>query len=230
MLALPAPAQGVVRAAGQFVGPIAELRALLAPLLRAAPLTNLQIQQMSFIDAVNLFAGTVPGMQTFAAHWHSDQTAFKNTSAYAFEPFGDAALATIVTALAQAPSADNLVQLDAYGGAIADVDPAATAFYHRKALFNLQYQAYWTAAAEASANTRWVEAFRLAMLPYTRGGYVNYIDRNVLHWQRYYYGANLARLITVKQTWDPANVFSFPQSIPAVYPGPTGVSDGDQAP
>jgi len=214
VLGLPARAQGVIRSAGQFVGSLPELQRLVQPLLAAAPVTNVQFQAMSYIDAVNLFAGTEPGMETWAVHWHSDHTSFKNTSAYAYRPFGDAAIATIVAALEQAPSADNLVQFDAYGGAVAAVPPRATAFFHRRPLFNLQYQAYWTSPSDAERNERWVEAFRRSMLPYTRGGYINYIDRNVVRWERYYYGGNVARLRRVKRAWDPNNVFSFPQSIP----------------
>ena len=225
VLALPAKAQGQIRSAGQFVGPLHELRALLVPLLAAAPLVNLQVQTLPFIDAVDLFAGVVPGQETWAAHWHSDQTAFKNTSAYAYAPFGDAAISTLMDALADAPSADNLVQFDAYGGAVADVAPADTAFAHRTALFNLQYQAYWTAPSDAQRNRRWVEAFRRSMLPFTRGGYVNYIDRDVVHWQRYYYGSNFERLVTVKAAWDPANVFRFAQSIPTTAATTTTTCD-----
>jgi hypothetical protein len=42
----------------------------------------------------------------------------------------------------------NKVGLYPFCGAIAAVDPAATAFVHRRALFNLQYQAYWDDPAE----------------------------------------------------------------------------------
>jgi hypothetical protein len=42
----------------------------------------------------------------------------------------------------------NKVGLYPFGGAIASVDAAATAFVHRRALFNLQYQAYWDDPAE----------------------------------------------------------------------------------
>ena len=60
------------------------------------------------------------------------------------------------------------------GGAVARVAPEATAFYHRAGvLWNMQFQAYWTDAADQDANVAWVEAFRESLLPFTRGAYVN---------------------------------------------------------
>jgi FAD/FMN-containing dehydrogenase len=52
------------------------------------------------------------------------------------------------------------------------------------------------------------------MLPYTNGTYVNYIDADIADWATAYYGSNLARLIQVKATYDPDDVFNGPQSIP----------------
>ena len=53
------------------------------------------------------------------------------------------------------------------------------------------------------------------MQPYLSGGvYQNFTDRSLSDWPRAYYGQNLERLVEVKRTWDPDNLFQYPQSIP----------------
>lgn len=215
ILKLTAESSGTVSSIGQLAGPCEELMAMLQPLLAAAPPLSVEVKTVPFIKAVKHFAGLQKGQKHWSAHWHGDHSRFKNTSAYAYAPFGADAVKAIVAALRAAPGKDCLVQLDAYGGAVARVSPGATAFYHRAGtLWNMQFQAYWTCPGDAEANTAWVEAFRTALLPYTRGAYVNYIDGAITDWQGQYYGGNFARLTEVKAAWDPGQVFRYPQSIP----------------
>ncbi len=90
------------------------------------------IQSLPFLTAAEQFAG--PPIASVR---------FKNASALVDEPLPAEAIATLVDHLRAAPFASNLVGFFPLGGAIAAVDPAATAFPHRRALFDLQYQAYW---------------------------------------------------------------------------------------
>jgi hypothetical protein len=203
-LAIAHPSAGTISATGLFTGSAVELPPLLEPLLRTGTPGAPLIQSLPFLTAAEQFAGP----PITSVH-------FKNASSLADDPLPAEAIATLVEHLRAAPFASDLVGFFPLGGAIATVDPAAMAFVHRRALFDLQYQAYWWDESAAPASIAWVRDLRAAMAPYTTGAYVNYIDADVTDWATAYYGANLARLKQVKAEYDPDDVFAGPQSIPA---------------
>jgi FAD/FMN-containing dehydrogenase len=110
------------------------------------------------------------------------------------------------------------VGLDALGGAINRVAPDATAFVHRSSRFLAQYSTHWAARSSPEvidANVAWLDRFHAAMRPHASGfAYQNYIDARLPDWQHAYYGANLARLSSIKTARDPDGFFRFAQSIP----------------
>ena len=118
----------------------------------------------------------------------------------------------------QSAGGQGAVGIDAYGGAINRVDPAATAFVHRSALASAQYSVPFTPAtptAQLSASQAWLDSWYNTMIPHMDGSaYQNYIDAALPDWARAYYGANLTRLMQVKKAWDPDSAFHFAQSIP----------------
>src|SRR5262249_22739541 len=147
---------------------------LLQPLHAAAPPRTWTLEETTYLAAARAFTGVGSG----AIGLKPTNTRFKCTSDYAAAPLGAAAVETICDFLADAPSAEAVLALDAYGGAINRVPEGATAFCHREGtLYNLQYQSYWTRRAEDDANIRWVEGFRARMAPFVSGGaYVGYLD------------------------------------------------------
>ena len=192
-----------ITSVGQFAGPAAELERLLQPLLQVSTPSSRQVWTVPFLTAVEYFAGP-----------EITHSTFKNTGAFAYEPLSPASIATLIEQMRASPSERNMVGLYPFGGAIAAVDPAATAFVHRRALFNLQYQAYWADPADERDNVAWVRDLRTAMDAYTTGTYVNFVDADLADWATAYYGANLDRLVHVKAEYDPDDVFGGPQSIP----------------
>jgi len=111
------------------------------------------------------------------------------------------------------------VAFDAMGGAINRVSPGSTAFVHRSGLFTAQYTANYpagvTGGTGADRSWSWLDGVWSAMRPYASGeAYQNYVDPRLTGWEQAYYGSNAARLQSVKRSYDPTNLFHFPQSIP----------------
>jgi FAD/FMN-containing dehydrogenase len=111
------------------------------------------------------------------------------------------------------------IAFDALGGAVNRVPADATAFVHRDALFGAQYYTGWTwpgTAAGRASQLAWLRAYYKAVHPNANGqAYQNYPDPDLVNWQQAYYGANYAMLQNVKATYDPHNLFKFPQAITA---------------
>ncbi len=213
ILTLQSKQAGHVSIIGEFFGISAELEPLILPLLALPSRTAESIQEMTYIEAVKHFAGLGADPHRWLAHGVPDQDTFKNTSAYAYRIFSESAIRTIQDALSETPGPNCLVQLGGFGGTIRNIEPEDTAFYHRRARSEMQYQAYWSDPAAGPAHIHWVEQFRRAMLPYTVGAYVNYCDARIRDWPEAYYGRNLHRLIRTKRRWDPANLFRYPQGL-----------------
>jgi FAD/FMN-containing dehydrogenase len=106
------------------------------------------------------------------------------------------------------------VGLQAYGGAIADVADEATAFSHRRTMFEYGASTSWRDAGEDEARMAAARAAGAAMAPFASGVYVNALtDDGAEGVRRAYPPAKLARLTAVKDVWDPENVFHLNQNI-----------------
>ncbi|WP_427892635.1 FAD-binding oxidoreductase [Kribbella sp. GL6] len=91
------------------------------------------------------------------------------------------------------------------GGAYNRVPVDATAFAHREERFLLEH-----AGTDRDAVRRsWSVAH-----PHASGHvYPNFPDPDVPDWRTAYHGANYERLVSLKRTYDPTNVFTFPQAL-----------------
>ena len=193
-----------LRCAGQWTGPAERVEAELRPLMSvAAPTAALAKRTTTFLGAVRHF--TPP-----------DEPAFmKGKSDYVAGPMSDAGIDTLLDGLGRLPANAITIIGDAYGGAIADIAAAETAFPHRRGvLFSMQYYAQMPPSA---ADTR-IEQMRVlyaAMRPYVSGAaYLNYCDLDLPDAAEAYWGSNLPRLEQVKAAIDPDNLFRHAQSVP----------------
>jgi FAD/FMN-containing dehydrogenase len=106
------------------------------------------------------------------------------------------------------------VSLQAYGGAIADVADAETAFSHRDAMAEFVAAARWTDPAEDESRIAAARRCAAALDRFASGAYVNVlIDEGAGGVARAYPPHKLARLSALKDAYDPANIFHLNQHI-----------------
>lgn len=112
-----------------------------------------------------------------------------------------------------------------HGGAVSRVPADATAASHRDATYMLHPIAQWQEPAEDATHIGWAKALQQAMEPWTTGGvYLNFEqakDDDTV--RRGYSSDKFARLVALKDAWDPGNLFFVNQNIapssPVALPG-----------
>jgi FAD/FMN-containing dehydrogenase len=202
-----------ISSGGQYFGSETTLRSLISPLVAAGTPTRVTVGTLSYINAIQRWAGCHPIEQCRVAV----RQKFKSKSDYVNAPLSNAAIGTLLAGLEANQSSRSLggaaFIFDASGGAINRVHAGETAFVHRNALFSIQYFSSWVGSG--AGDLHWNRSLYAAMRRYVSGfAYQNYIDPDLKSWQHAYYGANLHRLSKVKRKHDPGNIFHFGQSIP----------------
>ncbi|HEY1572650.1 MAG TPA: FAD-binding oxidoreductase [Pseudonocardiaceae bacterium] len=199
---------------GCFVGSSAALNPMLDRLVAATGSPRYRrVLPMSYLDAMRYFAGcsgmSAPRCEAETRGADRKRETFAASSRMLAAPVADPArLADVADG-----HAGLHVIVDGLGGAVGRVAPTATAFAHRTALASVQIYLKTTVAGHTSA-ARQVSAVRDALTPVTGGGaYVNYIDAAMPNWATAYYGANLPRLRTTAQRYDPDRLFTFAQAV-----------------
>jgi FAD/FMN-containing dehydrogenase len=204
-----------VHALGQFRGDEARLRRLVRPLARVAG-ASLSFGEESWTALQARWAGCAH-LSHAACHTEGTRPGgtlprerFAGGSDYLRHALPSHGRAAAIAALERRQGGSAALIFDAYGGAINRVPRRATAFVHRDALCSIQYLAYGPSASAAA----WVRGARHSLARYVDGeAYQNYIDPDLAHWRRAYYGANLARLESIKAEADPDRVFDFRQAV-----------------
>jgi len=203
-----------VTVSGQYFGPSGRLGGLLSP-LAAVPGASISTGDRSYFNLQMIFAGCahigLPACHTVgtSAGGTLPRATFRAKSDYVTRPLSSAGRGTLISAVEarSGQSGSGAILFDSYGGAINRVAANATAFVHRNALWCIQYLTY-------NGGAGWLSQTYGRMRPYVSGmAYQNYIDRDLSHWQRAYYGANYPRLLATRRRVDPDHVFNFPQAI-----------------
>ena len=168
---------------------LAPLRGFGAPILDTVALVPYATLQQAFD------AGMGGG-----SRWYS--------KAHYLRDLADDAIVTILTHVAALPGEFTTAYLGGEDGAMARVDPHATAFPHRDAPFSLHIFPGWSNAADDDGMIDWARKFHGAMNRYATGGvYANLLGGDEPDGPRSAYGANYKRLSELKAKYDPGNLF-----------------------
>ena len=203
-----------VMSRGHFLGTVADLTDLLAPLIAIGGRTQAPtiVSQPFWTTAKTFISNEAP------VHSWGD------ISRYAAEPVPGDAYAKMVDLLAECPSrtADSRGEIWSLGWVGGDVvdrfAPTDTAYVHRGMKTLLRPTPVWLNTDTSSVGNAlmgWTLDVTGAIDPFVPGNsYQNFPNRFIDGWEQAYYGQNWERLRDVKTAYDPRNFFTNPQGIP----------------
>lgn len=105
------------------------------------------------------------------------------------------------------PSRSTVVFTQQSGGAINRVAPDATAFAHRDVQHNLLAGVGWKMGTDSAPHMAWARQYWTTLEPFTAGWYTNEVNDEPAAVVDANYRQNYPRLVTVKQRYDPTNLF-----------------------
>jgi FAD/FMN-containing dehydrogenase len=189
-----------VRVGYVWVGDPQRGRRLLAPLRELGRPVSTRIEELSYLELQT--RDDSPQGHALRRYWKG----------HYFNQLGDQAISAMVS-----PSTDDLrpgFSLQGYGGAIGDVPDSDSAFSHRDTAFEFVAAARWTDPGEDSARMRAARSFASGLDRFASGAYVNALtDEGAAGVRRAYSAAKLARLVTLKDVYDPDNALHLNHNI-----------------
>lgn len=191
---------------GVYYGTPEEAKRDLEPFLKIGQPKDQTIELVHWVQAIKNFEEATDVFIT-------DKPEYKSTGAYAMKPLPKEAVKIIVDTLRNSQSPLLNVLLFSMGGVSADIAPTDSAYFYRKAPFFVDYSIQWLKQEEDKSQIAELDALRTKLLPYTVGDYVGNPDRSLKDYLKAYFGDNAERLRSVKQKYDPNNVFQFEQGV-----------------
>ncbi|HUG46219.1 MAG TPA: BBE domain-containing protein [Sphingomicrobium sp.] len=191
-----------VALAGCYVGDLDEGKKALEPLTNIAePLLTI-LQPMAYVDLQSSFKDAAPNGERY--YWKS----------HFIEDMTDEIIDIVVDRTKKLPGEFSSSFFESQGGAVNRIDPAATAYPHRKALYSISMSSGWSDPDKDDENIEWARSFYDAVAPHSTGGvYSNYMDFDEEDRIRSAYGKNFERLRQIKARYDPENLFRINQNI-----------------
>jgi FAD/FMN-containing dehydrogenase len=185
-----------------WTGPMEEAERAVQPYREIAPVVAEMVGPMPYPALVSAFDALLPpGLHQY---WKG---------LFATE-LTDEAIAVHLEHGPRVPTVNSTCHVYPINGAVHRVAPDATAFSYRDANFATVIAGAWPDAADSEANTDWVRGYYTALEPHsTAGGYVNFMGADDQRRVFANYRDNYARLVAIKQTYDPGNLFHLNHNI-----------------
>ncbi len=185
-----------------WAGPVEEGEKALEPFHEIAPVVAEHVGPMPYPALNSAFDALVPaGLQHYwKANFVSELT--------------DEAIEAHLQYGPKVPVVNSTVHIYPINGACHRVAADETAFAFRDATFATVIAGMWPDPADNEANTRWVRDYYDATAPLSEaGGYVNFMAADDQSRIRDNYKGNYDRLVEIKRSYDPDNLFRVNQNI-----------------
>ena len=186
-----------------WAGPIEDGEKALKPLRDAAPVVAEHVGAMPYPALNSAFDALYPpgGLQHY---WKANFV----------KELTDDAIDAHLEHGPRVPVVNSTVHIYPVNGACNRVASDATAFAYRDATFATVIAGMWPDPAENDANIAWVRDYYDATAPLSEeGGYINFMSGDDQERIRSNYRGNYDRLVEVKRTYDPDNLFHLNQNI-----------------
>jgi FAD/FMN-containing dehydrogenase len=193
---LPDGTQAAVLLVG-YSGPIADGEKLLRPLREFGPPLADQLGPSPYT-----------ALQSISEHFNP--RGYRNyLKTNYLKELSDDAIDIMVERYTSVPAPFSHIVVEHMGGAVSRMEQQATAYNYRDAQYNFLIVGIWSDQAEDERNIQWVRSLWQALQPFATGNiYVNYESDVGLDRVKAAYGAaKYDRLVALKNTYDPTNVF-----------------------
>jgi FAD/FMN-containing dehydrogenase len=199
---------------GCYCGDLARGEQVLKPLRAFSRPTTDSFRPLSYVDMQNLLSELFFGGRVEPSDLLQLQLCSYAKAGFLRE-LSDGVIEALIAHAARAPLPGWFSFAEHFHGAVCRVDPSETVFGHREPSYNLETVMMWQDPAAASSSIGWVRDFWNAVLPFMSGGvYVNHVgDDEGEERVKAAYGVNYARLVNVKNKYDPTNLFQLNQNI-----------------
>ena len=185
-----------------YVGALAEGERLLAPLRRFGTPVADTIAPLAYVAMQKIFDPAFPPGRL--NYWKSALTG----------RLPDEVVEASVEYARTVPSPHSAILFIEMHGAYSRVGKTDTAYYHRDLQYDLIALSMWTEPADTQRNIDWTRGLYAAWEPHSaRAAYVNDLGDEGEDRARSAYGNNYARLVELKNKYDPMNLFRMNQNI-----------------